>query len=126
MMECPNGWLECSLCAHEKKCKADDYKGEENVDVVVKAAEVAAKVVNAEVVKNIESIRGTWPDKFNAMTEEERWKEHRKYPTPNLHTIVDPYKAEVGAIVPGGGGTAKAKKSKKGNKPTVYIWGENP
>lgn len=29
-----------------------------------------------------------------------------------------------GAIVLGGGGSVKRKKSKKGNKPTVYVWGE--
>ena len=46
-MDCPNGWFECGLCKHERKCKAGDYKGEEIVDVVVKAAEIAEKVVDA-------------------------------------------------------------------------------
>jgi len=124
-MDCPNGWFECGLCKHERKCKAGDYKGEEIVDVVVKAAEIAEKVVDAEVVRNVESIRGrSWSEEFNSMSYNDRMREIRKYPTPCLHTITDPYKAEPGAFVPGGGGKIKTKKDTKGHKPTLYKWGE--
>jgi len=125
--QCPHGWTDCSLCANVIACNDGTYtpepSHEEDIDVVIKAAEIATKVVNAEVVKSVESIRGTWSEKFQAMTEEERWKEQGKYPVPNIHSVADPYKAELGAFVPGGGGKMKTKKDTKGHKPTIYEWG---
>jgi len=127
-MECPNVWFECDLCKHKKECDDGEYKGElTDVEVVVKAAEISKKVVNTEVRKNVESIRGTsWAEKFlTEMSEEERWRELRKYPIPNLHSVADPYKAEQGAIVPGGSKTGKVKKSNKGTKVFQEPWTSN-
>jgi len=71
----------------------------------------------------IPSERGTWSERLNAMSEDERWAEYYKY---HPHDLIskEPTKCMAGAIVPGGGGKIKTKKDTKGNKPTVYKWGE--
>lgn len=111
-MDCPNGWLECDLCKHKKECDDGDYKGEiTDIEVVIKAAEVSAKVINAEVRKSVESIRGgSWFEEFSRMSYNDRMREVARYHPPDLHAIADPYKAEQGAIVPGGGGKCRVPK----------------
>lgn len=91
-----------------------------DLGIVIRAEEA----VQTEVVESAERIRETWFKKYSHMSEGERWAEFRKYHIPNLH------EKEViplgGPSKPGGGSKTKAKKSKKGNKPTVYVWGEKP
>jgi len=125
---CPNGWTDCNLCAHNEACKngtytaeLEDHELETDLGIVIEDIELP---MPAEVVESDASTRGTWASRFNAMTEAERWEDIRKYHPPNL-LHKEPVKCMAGAIVPGGGGTVKVKKSKKGNKPTVYVWGEN-
>jgi len=81
-----------------------------DLEVVIKAAEISTQVINAQVVESVAKIRGTWSDEFSRMNESERWAEIRRYPTPNLHTVTDPYKAMQGAFVPGGGSKSKSPK----------------
>ena len=123
MRVCPEGWNDCGLCANFNLCINGMYEPKEEVsdiDIVIKVAEISAKAVNAEVVKNVREIRGDWFSKFNQMTEEERWQEHGKYPVPNIHA------KEVipldGPSAPGGGSKNKAKKSATGNKVFTDVW----
>lgn len=111
---CPNGWTDCELCAFVERCKAGMFdveppNTESDLDIVIKAAEIAEKVVQAEAVESAEKIKGTWFEKYSHMTEDERWAEHRRYHAPSLHdkeviTLGGPSK-------PGGG--SKSKKHKK-------------
>lgn len=119
---CPNNWQNCEDCMKLRDCRAGLYHGEP--EAIIEIAATVEKQMDKEVVATVENIkRGTWAKRFAEMSEEERWQDMRKYPIPNLHTV-EPYKAMAGAIVPGGGGSNRVKKSKKGNKPTVYVWGE--
>ena len=115
---CPNGWTDCSLCVNEKLCIAGLYKPEETTDleVVIKAAEISERVVQAEVREIVEKIRETWAEKFSKMTEEERWAEYGKYQTPNLQSV-EPWQAMAGPSAPGGGGTCKVPKKPKKKMP---------
>jgi len=103
---CPHGWTDCKLCYNLKKCKSD-------LEIVIKASEISTRVINAEVAESVAKIKGTWFDEFAGMSERDRWREYEKYPTPNLHTITDPYKAMPGAFVPGGGSKSKGHKKPK-------------
>jgi len=125
--QCPHGWVDCSYCANKQRCDDGTYEPEPepietDLDVVIRAAEVSERVVQAEVMESVEKIRGTWAERFNVMSEDERWQEHGRYQVPNINSK-EPYKAMQGAIVPGGGGKIKTKKDTKGHKPTVYVWG---
>ena len=88
--QCPHNWTDCDLCANMEKCKSGMYKPEEeapesDIEVVVKAATISEKVRDSEVQKNADSIRGTWMEKFDQMTEEERLAEFMRYRPPSLH-----------------------------------------
>ena len=117
---CPNGWKHCEMCSHERKCIAGLYHGE--IETIVLAAEIAEAVVSKAAIESAMKIKGTWFEGFNRMCEEERWRDYRKYHVGDL-MYKEPYKAMAGAIVPGGGSKSNVKKSNKGCKPTVYIWG---
>ena len=124
---CPNGWTDCNLCANNEACKngtytaeLEDHELETDLGIVIENIELP---VPAEVGKSDASIRVTWASRFNAMTEAERWVEHRKYHPPNL-LHKEEVKCMMGAISPGGGGSNSVKKEKKGTKPTIYKWGE--
>jgi len=116
--ECPHGWTDCSLCANLKACQVGIYvpepepePTESDLDVVIKAAEVSKKVVHAEAVKSVESIRGgSWYEGFSKLSPNDRLAEIMRYPIPNPHSVADPYKAERGAIVPGGGSKSRVPK----------------
>jgi hypothetical protein len=126
---CPHNWTNCELCANLKACNDGTYTPElepteSDLDIVIKAAEISERVIQAEVVESVIRIRGTWSERFSQMTENERWAEYRKHKPPDL-LAKEPYKCMSGPTAPGGGSSGKIKKSKKGNKPTVYVWGEN-
>jgi len=120
--QCPHNWTDCNLCAHLEACKAGIYKPEPETDigVVVKAAEIVEEIVHTEVVQSVASIRGTWAERFKAMTEDEKWADMRKYHPPSLHDK-QPIPLD-GPSAPGGGSKSKAKKSKKGNKVYTDVW----
>ena len=113
---CPNGWPNCIECKHDRSCKPGHYHIEEDIDVVIKAAEVCEKVVQAEAVESVAKIRGSWAERFLAMTEEERWVEHGRYKTPNLQSV-EPWQALSGPSSPGGGGTCRVPKKPKKKMP---------
>jgi len=103
--QCPHGWTDCNLCANLQMCMAGLYRLEEDLEKVIQAAKIAEQTINAEVQKNSEGIRGTWMEKFDLMTEEERLVEFMKYHPPSLHE-----KEAIpldGPSAPGGGGHCK-------------------
>ena len=108
--ECPSGWFECEICANEKECKAGLYKPEEtDIEVVIKAAEVSKKVVDTEVLKNVESIRGgSWFEEFSKLSYNDRMKEGARYHPPSLHDKT-PIPLD-GPSSPGGGGKCRVPK----------------
>ena len=121
LRQCPNGWEDCECCAHQRACIAGMYEPEEdNIQVVIKAAEISEAVVNAEVKESAEKIRGTWADHYANMSEDERWQDYRKYRAPDL-MHKEPVPAGEGS--PGGGSKNGVKGAKKGTKKTIYEWG---
>lgn len=117
---CPNNW-ECEYCKYDRECMIGNYHVETGLKGAVRAAGAFEWVIQGDVIEREEKGRGTWADHFLKMDEDERWEDYRKYHEPSLM-----YKVPIpaGEGKPGGGCTMKVKKSKKGNKPTVYIWGE--
>jgi hypothetical protein len=117
---CPNGWTECAVCKHERACRAGLYRGE---NIIIKAAEIVERVVTAEAIESAEKIKGTWFEEFLKQPSEDIWAWMAKWKVPNLHEK-EPWQAMSGPSAPGGGSKSNIKKSKKGNKPTQYVWGE--
>jgi len=116
--ECPNGWI-CEDCQHESVCAIGQYYVE---PTIIEIAEKIDKEVTQEASKDARAImRGTWFDNYNRMDEQERWAEYAKWPTPHLH--FKPALPLDGPSSPGGS-KSKCSKSKKGNKPTQYLWNE--
>ena len=121
LRQCPSGWSDCELCAHERMCIGGLYKPEESdIEVVIRAAEIAEIVVHDEAVESVEKCRGTWAEEFGKMSEDERWAEYRKYKPPSLHDKT-PIPLD-GPSSPGGGSKAKMKKSRTGNKVFTDVW----
>lgn len=119
--QCPEGWTDCHLCSNKALCDTNSYVPEQKTDieVVIEAAKISETVINAEVKKNVESIRGTWMEKFDQMSEEERMEEFMRYHLPDLHSK-EPVPAGNG--LPGGGSKSKVKKSRTGNKVYIDVW----
>jgi hypothetical protein len=116
---CPNGWTDCELCAFVERCKAGMFDAvspntESNLDIVIKAAEIAEKVVQAEAVESVEKIKGTWAEQFMALSPDEAMDEFYQYHVPSLHDkeVIPP----GGPSKPGGG-----SKSKRHKKPKIRI-----
>ena len=127
---CPNGWSDCNLCKFDAQCNAGTYVPEpeqSDIEVVIKAAEISKKVIDAEAKKNVESIRGNnwreegWHEHFMSLSPDQVMDELYKYDKPGLH-CVEPWQAMAGPSEPGGA-TMKTKKDTKGHKPTIYEWG---
>jgi hypothetical protein len=121
---CPNGWYNCELCAKERECMAGLYHGEIEEPIIIKVAKIAAEVIDTEVKKNVESIRGDRHKQFMALSPDDALKEVYKYRSQNLHSV-EPYKAMSGPTAPGGSKTGKVKKSNKGTKIIVDAWQTN-
>jgi len=119
---CPNGWEDCSLCKYDVLCKAGLYEPDiSDLGIVVLAAKIAEKVMQAEAIESAHKIRGTWMEEFNQLPEGEIWEWMARYKRPGDFNYKEPLKA--GPSEPGGGSKSRCKKSTKGNIPTVYIWG---
>lgn len=116
---CPNGWEDCSLCKYNSLTNICLYP-ESDIDIVIQAAKIAEEVVIADAIESAYKIKGTWFQEFSQMSEEERWAEYFKYPTPHFN---EKPVLKAGPSEPGGGSKSRCKKSTKGNIPTVYIWG---
>jgi len=116
---CPNGWESCGECKYENSCRPNHYHFETYTEFVIKAAEIAEASVNAEVKA---AIRETWGQKFDRMTEDERWADYRKYHVTDL-TYKEPITCMGGPIQHGGGSSNNVKKENKGTQPTIYKWG---
>jgi len=121
LRQCPNGWNDCECCAHQRACIAGMYEPEEDsIEIVIKAAKVAEKVVDAEARESAEKVRGTWYEHFISLGPDEALKEFYKFKQPGLHHK-EPVPA--GEASPGGGSKNGIKVEKKGTKKTVYEWG---
>ena len=120
-MICPHGWNNCQECANEGICRAGRYEHETDLDVVIKAAEISEKVVDAAVKESVHKIRGTLAEGFLKMSEKERWEDLRKYHIPSL---MDKVPVPAGEGSPGSGSSNGKKSTNKGTKKTQYKWGE--
>lgn len=126
--ECPNGW-ECSdECSYWDKYIQDcTYHAHERTELKKIADETEAKVLkkaheDAEVIKTKQcsdplTIIGGSSETFWAW-----WGKSSPLDPQNITR--EPINAMSGAIEFSGGGNVRVKKSRKGNKPTVYVWGE--
>jgi len=116
--QCPNGWNDCECCAHQRACIAGMYEPEEdNIQVVIKAAAVSEKVINAEVKESIHKVRETWAEGFLKMSPEERMNEFYSFSTQGLN-YKEPNPA--GPSSPGGGGKCRVPK-KPAKKMPEYM-----
>ena len=128
-MKCPNGWTDCSLCVNKKLCIAGLYKPEETTDleVVIKAAEISERVVQAEVIESVARIKGNHVTLegdmvagFLSLSTRDRMNRFYGYRVQGLH-----HKDVIpldGPSAPGGGSKSKVKKSKTGNKVYTDVW----
>jgi hypothetical protein len=87
----------------------EPINAESDLDVVIKAAEIAEKVIDTEVKESAEKIRGTWAEQFMALSPSKALDEFYRYHPPSLH--------DKDVIPPGGppkpGGGSKSKRRKK-------------
>ena len=117
---CPELWSDCDLCKYASLTNTCLYP-KSDIEVVIKAAEVAEMVVKNEARESAESIRGTWFEGQDELSPDERMNRFYGYKTQGLN-YKEPVKCMDGPTAPGGS-SMKYKKSNKGNKPTVYEWG---
>jgi hypothetical protein len=111
-MNCPQGWLCNEDCAYYLGIERCDY-----VEEVVNLKEIAATIE----VRHIEKAK---EDAEKIIRKNELGSLEWFYSTkPPDNSVLEPINAMSGSISFGGGGI-KRKKSKKGNKPTTYVWGE--
>jgi len=116
-MECPHDWNNCSECANVELCIAGLYKPNPNDhDVLMKAAKIAEEVVTKDAIESAEKIKGLQADT-------DFWTWWGRTSPPNINSKI-PLPLD-GPSAPGGGSKIRVKKSKTGNKPTVYVWGDN-
>lgn len=112
-MNCPNGW-ECNEDCRYLLTKERTWEEEEE--------KVNLQEIAIEVEKDVAQKARSAAEKLMEKTGDEFWQEFYGYRASNLHE--KPVNPLDGQIVLGGGSKSGKKKSKKGNKPTVYVWGE--
>ena len=122
-MPCENGWTDCQDCLNVGLCIDGLYIPIED-NTIIKAAEIAEKVVTKDAIESAEEIkRGTWMEELDQATgTDEFWTWFAKYRRPCNINYKEPLKA--GPSKPGGGSRNKAKKSKTGNKVYTNVWSE--
>lgn len=110
---CQEGW-ECEDCAYNKgRCTYEEEYREVNIQEI---ADQIEQQVSAGAKKDAEAIKSREPEDF--------WQWWGRTSPPDSLKQREPINAMSGAINFGGGNSSRVKKSKKGNKPTVYVWGE--
>jgi len=109
---CPNKWINCEDCKYVRECTPRNYHIETDLEVVIKAAEAAERSVNAEVKK---VVRETWAQKYDRMTEDERWQDYYRYHVPDLMSR-EPLPLD-GPSAPGGGGKCRVPKKPQKKMP---------
>jgi len=111
--ECPHGWTDCSLCANLIVCQADTYVPEpepiEQDPDLISELTPGPEELTADLGIVIPSVRGTWAERLNAMTEDERWQEYYKYHPEDLISK-EPITCLSGPVVPGGGSKSRVPK----------------
>jgi len=124
LRECPHGWTGCELCVNLTACQDGTYipESEPVEHELIPELTPSVEELTTDLGVVIPHERGTWFDKFSKLSHNDRLKEIARYPIPNLHSVADPYKAEQGAIVPGGGKSGRIKKSNKGTKIPLEPW----
>lgn len=127
---CPHNWSDCELCANYAACIAGTYVPEPepiadppaqtDPDILAQAAEISQRVVQAQAVKSANEIKGTWTERYLALSPEEGLEEFYKFKTPDIHSK-EPIPAGNG--LPGGGSrSGRRKKSNKGTKIPIEPW----
>ncbi|HWQ41686.1 MAG TPA: hypothetical protein VN456_06575 [Desulfosporosinus sp.] len=121
--QCPHGWVDCEFCANVKACDAGTYIPETELTESELTVDLGIPIVDVQDIPPVKPIseRGTWAERFNQMSEEERWAEYGKYRTPDFNEkLVLP----AGPIKLGGGSKNKSKRrKKKGSKIFTSEWG---
>lgn len=104
-----------------KLCVKGIYEPEEELTEPELTTDLGIPIVEVPDIPPVKPVseRGTWTQKFNQMSEEERWDEYGKYRTPCLD---DKPVLPAGPIKLGGGSKNKSRKSKKGNKVFMNAW----
>ena len=74
----------------------------------------------AEARESAEKIKSTWQEEFLRQPSDQIWAWMARYKRQGDINYKEPLKA--GPSEPGGGSKSNVKKSKKGNKPTIYVW----
>lgn len=119
--DCPHGWTDCNLCANLKACQDGTYVPEPEPEPEA-VNELMEDELEVDLGQPIPSERGTWAQRFLAMSENDRWRNQKQYIRPDDLISKEPYKHMVGAIAPGGSKSGKRKKSKKGTKIPIEPW----
>ena len=120
--QCPNNWEDCNLCAYASLTNTCLYP-KSDIEVVIKAAEVAEKVVTKDAIESVEKIKGTWMEEFNRLETGEIWEWMARYKRPGDINYKEPLKA--GPSEPGGGSKSRVPP-KPPYKMPEYLknWGQ--
>ena len=116
LRDCPHGWTDCELCANLVACQAGAYVPEPEQEEQDPIPELEENELTVDLGVDIQSVRGTWSEQFENMTEDERWAEMYRYHPDDLISK-EPYKAMAGAVVPGGGGKCRVPKKPQKKMP---------
>lgn len=112
--QCPNGWKCGEDCLHfTRGCTTDHPYIATALEMAAEASEMAT---HNEAVESVEIIKGKPARAYTDMDRFDSWR------VLGLHHV-EPLPLD-GPSSPGGGSKSNVKKSKKGNKPTVYVWGQ--
>lgn len=114
MNKCPHGWTNCPDCLHFNKCRFGLYTPELDEDEL--KVDLGEPIIEIEKPEPKQENKGTWAERFMRMGHSKALEEIYKYHSDNL-SIADPYKHEVGAIVPGGSKNGKRRKQPKKKMP---------
>lgn len=123
---CPNGWPSCEDCQYYQQSLFGPCPIEPDIQ---EAAATAEKTVDQEAAKSVKEIKkqnSSDPSRLIRSNSANFWRWWAGSSPPDAFVQRDPINALAGAIVLGGGSKNMRKKSKKGNKPTQYVWGEIP
>lgn len=117
---CPQGWTECELCDYYR-FKQCEYGF---VEDIVDLKEIAVKL-EQEIIKKAKQDAGVIKSKTPLVSADSKtfwnwWGKTSHKHMVNEKDVILP----LGGPVSFGGGGIKRKKSKRGNKPTVHVWGE--
>jgi hypothetical protein len=126
---CPVGWVDCQFCAYyddrlKDKIRCSCVPEQTEEPIIVTATRIAAKTIDAEVKKNVESIRGDRHKHFMSLSPDDALREFYQCRRGNDLHYKEPMPLD-GPSSPGGSKSGKVKKSNKGTKIIVEAWQTN-